>query len=115
MQELVAWRGLENPSVVSQQVCSLVALYLSMLTGEDRIIPHDDLLKRLAVADPNVLLPTVRSDGCETDRRRETVFRALATLYYLIVFFRLDVQYSPLRVVMIKYIIFFVCFWRFFF
>ncbi len=88
---------------MSKQICSLVGLYLSMLTGEDRIIPHDDLLKRLAAADAHVLLPVMRSDGSETERRRDTVFRVLATLYFLIVFFRLDVQYSPLRVVMIKY------------
>lgn len=101
--DVTSWRALDqNPLEVSKLICSLVSDYLSMLTGEDRIIPHDDLLKRIAAADPNVLLPTIRSDGCETDRRKEIVFRVLAALYYLIVFFRLDVQYSPLRVVMIK-------------
>jgi hypothetical protein len=99
----------KSPLEVSKQICSLVVQYLAMLTGEDRVIPLDDLLRRLAAADAHVLLPALRSDGTETERRRDTMFRVLATLYFLIVFFRLDTQYSPLRVAMIKLSTWLVC------
>jgi hypothetical protein len=99
---VAAWRT-DSKSEASRRVTMLVAVYLSALTGEDRIVPLDDLLRRLAAADPNLLFPMVRSDGCETERRREMVFRVLASLYFLAVFAPLDPQYSPLRVVMVKW------------
>ncbi len=99
---VAAWRS-ASKTEASRRVTTLVAMYLSMLTGEDRIIPLDDLLKRLAAADSNILFPMVRSDGGETERRRETVLRVLTTLYFVVVFVPLDAQYSPLRVVMVKW------------
>ncbi len=99
---VAAWRS-ASKTEASRRVTTLVAMYLSMLTGEDRIIPLDDLLKRLAAADSNILFPMVRSDGGETERRREATLRVLTTLYFAVVFVSLDAQYSPLRVVMVKW------------
>ena len=101
------WNALlSSPTAVSERITLLVASYLSVLTGEDKILPIEELLKRVGAGDNNALFPTIRSDGSETQRRSDAMFSILVSLFYLAVFFELDPQYSPLRVVLVKWKVF---------
>jgi hypothetical protein len=88
---------------VARLATTLVTQYLCILTGEDRYLPLDELLKRVESGDTYVLSPAIRSDGSESEKRRALMTRLLCTLYYLAVFFRVDGQHSPLRVAMVKW------------
>lgn len=91
------------PIQASKALTANITLYLSMLTGEDRFVPFEELVKRVCAGDANVLFPTLRSDGCETEYRRDAQFRLLCSMFYIGVFFQLDAEYSPLRVIMVKW------------
>jgi hypothetical protein len=114
------WKRLgRDPTEAARLLTALIVHFLSVLTGEDRIFPQvsaerapnsffepecppqEELLRRVESGDLHVLPPVMRSDGAESERRRALVVRLLSAMHFLALFFALDPQYSPFRVVMV--------------
>ena len=73
------------------------------MTSEDRVLPLENIVKRVSSGDTNILFPLIRSDGQESNKRKHAVFRILCTMYFLVVFYNFNPRFSPLRVAMVKW------------